>query len=145
VPLVVWEYAGEVLLGGLITFLLFRFLGEGRIREALCNLRPDLLVGVGVLLGISAGVWAGLLAILATDFGKWLRQMGEALAYTTALAAPIFISTLAFLTIMFEACSKNRYARYLSTFVLVYSLINLVTMIRNIIGLVGLWQLKDQG
>ena len=110
----------------------------------MCGLRSDLLVGLGVLLAINAAVWAVLLAILSTDFGKWLRKRGEALAYTTALAAPIFISSFAFLVVMFEACSKTRFAPYLATFVLVYALINLVTMVRNVVGLVGLWQLMDQ-
>lgn len=82
--------------------------------------------------------------MLATEFGRWLRQKGEALPYTTALAAPIFVSSFAFMMVMLAGCSDSRYVLYLDTFALVYVLINLVTMVRNVIGLVGLWQLWEQ-
>jgi len=132
------------LLAALITFLLFRVLQGDRIHAALCGVRSDLLLGLGVLLGITAAVWAVLLGMLATEFGRWLRQKGEALPYTTALAAPIFVSSFAFMMVMLAGCSDSRYVLYLDTFALVYVLINLVTMVRNVIGLVGLWQLWEQ-
>jgi hypothetical protein len=48
------------------------------------------------------------------------------------------------MVVMLAGCSDSRYVLYLDMFALVYALINLVSMVWNVIGLVGLWQLWEQ-
>lgn len=114
------------------------------LHERLCSLRADLIVIAGGALAISVAVWGIFLAMLNSDFGAWLRQRNQASAYSRALATPIFGDLLGILLLLFSACSESRTLVKLNVFVLTYDLINLVTMVRNMNGLVGLWQVKER-
>lgn len=139
-----WEYIGEAVLAGLVSALLFAIAGHDVLHERLCNLRSDLMLGVGVALGISATIWVGFFALLSSEFGAWLRQKNEAVSYSWALATPILAYLLGLLILMFTACSVSLSLLELNVFVLIYDLINCLTTIRNVNGLVGLWQTWEQ-
>jgi hypothetical protein len=135
-----WEYLVEVILASLLCWLLFRFVGQETLRIRLCALRSDLLLIFGVALAAAIAVWAIFVDILRGEFGAWLRKKGEARAYSTGLTAPVFVYLAGLLVLLFEECPKTLSALILTVFVLLYGLINFVTMIRNVNGLVGLWQ-----
>lgn len=138
--LLIWEYVGELILAGLCCALLLSYFSVRDLHHTLCKLRPDLLAGVGVALGLSAVIWAGTLTMQASEFGAWLRKRGEASAYSRALATPVLIYVFVFLLLLVSACSDYSYVVAFIVFALIYGLINLVTMIRNVQGLVSLWQ-----
>ena len=99
---------------------------------------------VGIASGISTAVWVGFLALLSSEFGSWLRKKNEAVSYSRALATPILGYLLGLLFLLFVGCSQSALYLKLSVVVLTYDLINCVTMIRNVNGLVGLWQTWEQ-
>ncbi|PYV69921.1 MAG: hypothetical protein DMG96_32685 [Acidobacteria bacterium] len=136
----IWEYAGELILAGLFCVLVLVWFDLRDLLRTLCKLRTDLLTGIGVALGISVAIWVGLLTILSSEFGTWLRKKGEASAYSRALATPVLAYVLTFLLLLFTGCGDSRYVLVLNMFATIYGLINLVTMIRNVQGVVGLWQ-----
>jgi hypothetical protein len=142
--LTAWEYAGEIVLAFLISGLLFAAVGGGVMHERLCNLRGDLILIVGVAAGISTTVWAGFLALLSNEFGAWLRKKNEAVWYSRAFATPIFGYLLGLLILLFAGCSQSGLYLRLNVLVLTYDLINCVTMIRNVNGLIALWQTWEQ-
>jgi len=136
----VWEYLGELVLSVLSTWLVLRFFDAAAVQERLCVLRPDLLLAVGIGLAAAVAVWAIFAGILAGDFGVWLREKGEASAYSRALATPIFAYLLILVFLLFAGCPKAPLSTNFAVLLLLYALINFVTMIRNVNGLVLLWQ-----
>ena len=139
-----WEYLVEVILASLSCWLVFILQDEEKLRVHLCGLRPDLMVIVGGALATAVAVWAILVGILTSDFGTWLRKKGEAAAYSRGLAVPIFAYLLGLLFLVFEGCPKTIPMLVLLVFVLLYGLINFITMIRNVNGLIRLWQTWQQ-
>ncbi|MGO9403262.1 MAG: hypothetical protein ACLPVW_07305 [Terriglobales bacterium] len=131
---------GEAVLSALLTVLIFIVMGRDVLHARLCSLRSDLMIIVGITLGVSATVWVGFFALLASEFGDWLRKKKEASPYAVALASPIFADLLGFLILLFAACATSSFLLTLTVFVLTYDLVNFITMIRNVIGLIGLWQ-----
>jgi len=139
-----WEYLGEIVLACLLTVLGFLIVGQNDLQARLCSLRGDLMIIVGIALGISATVWVGFFALLASEFGGWLRKRNETSPYAVALASPIFVDLLGFLVLLFAGCSASSLLVRSTVIVLIYDLINVVTMIRNVIGLIALWETFEQ-
>ncbi|MGA8151805.1 MAG: hypothetical protein WB952_12705 [Terriglobales bacterium] len=139
-----WEYAGELILALLVSVLLFSFAPRAVLHEHLCSLRTDLMLILGIALGIGATVWVGFFALLGGEFGAWLRKKNEASHYSLALAAPIFSYLLGFLLLLFTACLESSWLTRMNVLVLTYDLINFITMIRNVNGVVRLWQTWEQ-
>lgn len=140
----VWEYLGEAILAILASVLLFLIFGRVELHDRLCGLRSDLMTAVGIALGVSATVWVGFFAMLSSEFGKWLRVENQSFSYSRALAAPIFANLVGLLLLVFSACSDSLPSLVIGVVVLVYDLINFVTMVRNVNGLVGLWETWQQ-
>jgi hypothetical protein len=103
----------------------------------------DLILTFGVAIAISVAVWGIFLTVLTSEFGAWLRKRGEADHYARALAIPIFIDLLALLWLLFMIPANSVTTLVASIFLLVYGLINFITMIRNINGVVRLGQTKE--
>ena len=139
-----WEYAGELVLAVLVSVLLFVAAQQGVLQSQLCRLRNDLMLIVGIALGISATVWVGFLALLSSEFGVWLRKKNEAFSYSRALAVPLFGDLVGILLLLLAACSESLWLVKMNVFILIYDLINFVTLIRNVNGLVRLWQTWEQ-
>lgn len=140
IPLSVWEYLGELILATLSCVLFRLHYSTADLLELLCRLRSDLLVGVAAAMALSCGVWIGLLAIFASDFGAWLRKRGEASVYSRALATPVVLYMAVFAITMFAPCRNSPYSAFLNLFGLVYGAINFITIVRNVQGLIDLWQ-----
>ena len=104
------------------------------------NLTNLLIVGAAA----TAITFGAFIAILTTEFGMALRRAGEAESYIVAFAFPLllFVATLALVTlgsaewgpIYLESC----------IFLLLYCTLNLITMVKNVIDLGGLWQDFDR-
>lgn len=95
-------------------------------------------VAVGAI-GVSAAVFAAYFAVLATEFGRELRVHGVA-KYAAAFAFPLvpFAATIAALE-MFTKDSGPGLSQAI-TFLTCYSGLNCITMVRNVLGIVRLWQ-----
>lgn len=139
--LAVWEYLGELILALLLAVLTFVLAGVPIVAQRTCALRGDLMLAVGGVLSLSATVWVGFFALLVSKFGSWLRSRGQASAYAKALATPILADLIGFILLLLLTCPPSTVMIRLVLFVLFYDLINVVTMIRNVIGLISLWEI----
>jgi hypothetical protein len=139
-----WAYIGEPIAAALL-LLLFNLLVGPQVMlvwlgHQQTNLTTLLIVGAA-----AAGViFAAFFAVLTTDFGARLRRVGEAKAYIIAFAFPLslFVVTLGLVTL--GNLAWGSLYMQVCVFLLLYSTINLITMLRNIIGLGGLWQDFDR-
>ena len=140
----VWEYLGEAVLTCLLSVLVFLVVSQNILRVRLCSLRGDLMLIVGIALGLSATVWVGFFALLGSEFGAWLRKKSESSPYAVALASPILADLLGLLVLLFAGCSASFFLLCSTVFILIYDLMNVVTMIRNVIGLIVLWETFEE-
>ena len=140
----IWEYVVEIILSTAILDLLNQLKGTEVLRGWLVHKRTDLINLLVVAAAATAVTFGAFFAVLTTEFGLRLRQFGEAKAYSTALGYPLllFVVTLALLTLG-PAGEGTKYDDFL-IFLLIYSAVNLFTMIKNVIGLVSLWQDVDR-
>lgn len=136
----IWEYAVEVILALLTCCFLLIFISGESLASHLCGLRSDLMGITGGALAAAIAVWAIFIDILRGEFGAWLRRKGEASAYSTALSFPVFVYLICLLVLLLADCPMRARVSELASFLLLYGLINFVTMVRNINGLVRLWQ-----
>lgn len=139
-----WAYIVELIASALSLMLVNLLTGpQGMLAwfgHQQANLTNLLIVGATT----TGVIFAAFFAVLATDFGARLRRKGEAKAYVIAFAFPLslFVLTLGLVTlgnlawgtVYTEACA----------FLLLYSTINLITMLKNIVDLGGLWQDFDR-
>ncbi len=142
--LAIWEYLGEWVLVGLVTALLFFVFGTDIVRKGLCDRRSDLMLSLGIAVGVTAAIWGVFFAVLATEFGAWLRKRDQASSYSRGLATPIFASLAAFAVLLFTPSSPSKPLVVADTVLLLYAAVNLVTLVRNVNGLVRLWQTWEQ-
>jgi hypothetical protein len=136
----VWAYAVEVIAAGLVCLFLLIWLGEQAIAKWQVEKRTDLLTFVGAAAAASAAVFAAYFGILSTDFGRKLRIHGVAAEYASAFAFPLIMLTIAAATLEFLTKDSGVALSDTVTFLLCYSCLNCITMVRNVLGVVRLWQ-----
>jgi hypothetical protein len=131
---------GEIVLSALILAILWLWPGSAKVADWQIENRGDLLVFAFTAAALAGALFAAFLGMLGTDFGEKLRKHKAAAEYATAIAYPIilFLAT----SVILEVSGGKRHieAQRIVTFFLLYSVINCVTLVRNLIGLVGLWQ-----
>lgn len=136
----VWTYAVEVVAASLICVLLWLTAGADRMRQWQIEKKSDLLVSIGIAVGVSAAIFAAYFGLLSTNFGRRLRKHNAAAEYATAFAYPMLLLVLAAVVLECLGTDAGPTLSRAATFLLIYSCVNCVTMIRNVIGLVRLWQ-----
>jgi hypothetical protein len=140
----VWAYLGELIAAALLLVALNLLIGvRGMVvwlAHQQTNLTSLLIVGAAA----TAITFGAFFAILTTEFGMAMRRAKEAKAYIVAFALPLllFVATLALVTLgnsdwgsLYTECC---------IFLLLYSTLNLITMVKNVIDLGGLWQDFDR-
>ena len=136
----IWAYAVEIIASGLFCLILWLTIGADRLREWQIENRSDLLVSIGIAVAVSAAIFAAYFALLSTNFGRRLRMHKAAAEYAAAFAYPMFLFFLAAIVVEWLGKKPGLVLSRFTTLVLCYSCLNCVTMIRNVIGLVRLWQ-----
>jgi len=136
----VWIYLGELLAAFLLLVGFNLLIGEEKMSGWLA-LRAAGLTNL-LLFGAAATAvpFGAFFAILATDFGAAMRRARAAKDYVVAFAFPLllFATTLALVSLGSTAWG-SLYVEC-CVFLLTYSAINLFTMVKNVVDLVGLWQ-----
>ena len=135
-----WAYAVEIIAAGLLCEILRRIVGVDRVHGWQIEKRSDLLVSIGIAVAVNAAIFAAYFALLSTDFGKRLRAHKAAAEYATAFAYPMFLFFVTAIVLEWLGVTAGPVLSCAITFLLCYSCVNCVTMIRNVIGLVRLWQ-----
>jgi hypothetical protein len=139
-----WEkarpYAVEALASALVLAVMLLGFGPRKVMLWVLAKKTDLTVFAGIAAAISGAIFAAYFGVLSTDFGKRLRLAHAASEYAAAFAFPLLV----FLTeafILTSISNENQWALLVSAgFMLVYSLLNCYTMIKNVIDLVKVWQ-----
>jgi hypothetical protein len=140
----VWEYLGEAVASALLLVASNQFVGLQRMTVWLAHQQSS-LVNLLIVSAAATGITFGaFIAVLTTEFGLALRRTGEAKGYVTALGFPLllFVSTLGVITL--GNSELGWLYNQVAIFLLIYSGLNLVTTVRNVIKLVGLWQDVDR-
>ena len=140
----VWAYLSEVVAAALLLVALNRLVGVRSMATWLAHQQANLTNLLIVGAAATAITFGAFIVILTTEFGLAVRRVGEAKSYIVAFAFPLllFAATLALVTlgssgwgsIYTESC----------IFLLLYSTLNLITMVKNVIDLGGLWQDFDR-
>jgi hypothetical protein len=115
-------------------------LGEQAISSWQIEKRTDLLAFTGVATAVSAAVFAAYFAVLSTAFGKELRIRRVAVEYATAFAFPMCLLAVTSASLEFLSKESGPTLSHAVTFLLCYSCVNCVTMVKNVLGIVRLWQ-----
>ena len=92
---------------------------------------------------ISGVIFGAFFAALGTEFGKRLRLENAAHEYAIAFAFPLFplVTTM---IILFIVSNRNETMLLsVSAFMLIYSLLNCFTTVKNVVDLVRVWQDVD--
>jgi hypothetical protein len=89
-------------------------------------------------------LFAAFIAVLCTEFGTKLRLKGEAVPHVVAFGAPVLIFLLTFLALIFIAKGVPWWYLRIISILLIYSCLNCFTVIKNMIGVISLWQDIDR-
>jgi hypothetical protein len=150
--LIGWAYIVELVAAYLLYLLVSLVFGALESESFICRTSSVWATACGIAVGVAATVWVAFFSVLGTPFGSELRSRGAASVYSTALAAPIFVFFVATVLFMLlpTSCTggtgdKIGYHRLaqISIFLGVYSVINFVTLVRNVIQLIKLWEHFD--
>jgi hypothetical protein len=140
----VWEYAGEIVAAILIHLALVLFFGVNQVSGWVFEKRVDLGIAAGIAIGLGVALFAAFIAVLCTEFGTKLRMKGEAVPYVVAFGAPILIFLLTFLSLIFVAKDVRSWYLRITSILLIYSCLNCFTVVKNMIGVISLWQDVDR-
>jgi len=140
----VWIYLVEVVAAAFLLFALNLLCGKQQLFDWKDHHQAELtnlLLGSVAATGIT---FAAFFAVLTTDFGLVLRRAGEAKFYSVAFGFPLLLFFMTFVGLTFGNSEWGWVYNELIVFLLIYSGINIVTMVKNVTGLVGLWQDVDR-
>ncbi|HEY4932579.1 MAG TPA: hypothetical protein VII23_13505 [Terriglobales bacterium] len=133
-----WEYAGELIAAILIYVALRVRYGPESISQFFTNKRSDEAILIGIVFAACIAVGAVFWQLLSSDFGAWLRIKGEAAAYSRAFAFPIILSFITLVVLLIFGAKAE--GSHFATILVIYNLLNFLTMIFNLHGFVRLWQ-----
>ena len=139
-----WAYAVETVCAIVLCAIIWLTIGADEVAAWQIQKRPDLLVSIGIGAAVSGTIFAAYFALLSTEFGRKLRVHGVAVEYAAAFAFPMALLVMVAGTLEFSDKNTNLLLSRFITFLLCYSCVNCVTMIKNVIGLVHLWQDVDR-
>lgn len=136
----VWSYAVELIAAGLICVVLWIWLGGNAVAQWQIEKRTDLLTFTGCATALAGVIFAAYFSVLSTGFGRKLRLHKVAREYAMAFAFPLALFAATTITLVFlDKSAKANFSRSV-TFLLCYSCINCITMVRNVLAIVGVWQ-----
>ena len=137
--IIVWEYAGEIVAAVLIYLLLIIVFGAAPVSHWVFVKRSELSTAVTFACGLGAAVFAGFLAILCTSFGEQLRLAGEAKSFAAGFGSPIIIFLTTLLGVVFAPGDRNGWWLRTVSILLIYTAVNCLTMLMNMIDVIRLW------
>lgn len=139
-----WAYAGELILSLLLLIALNLLLSLDVMTSWLARSQASLVNLLGVCASATGIAFGAYFALLATDFGLRLRRAGEARTYTVALGLPLIVFSTTLALVSLGSATWGVLYDETVLFLLLYSSINLITMVKNVVDLVGMWQDADR-
>jgi len=140
----IWEYLVEGLVALAVYYLLRRLLGPAIVGRWILAKRVEWSAAAWAAAAIATVLWGVYLAFLTTEFGAKLREFRVASVYSFALSFPILVFAMTGLSSLFIEGSNSGFLLQAICLLLLYALINFVTLVRNLHGLVTVWQDFDR-
>ena len=138
----VWEYGSEVVAAIFVYALLSLTMGQAALTQWVPDRKTDVINMLGLLLVATGFCFAAFIAVLCVDFGAKLRKFGQAKLYAAAFATPPI--ALIVTIIVFEFVSRDTTLSKIALVLAIYCVLSTITMFKNIIDLVGLWQAVEK-
>ena len=138
---VIWAYAKEPLLVGLVMGILLAIAGSPPIEDFVEKTGSQWANFTGLLFAASVAVWISYVNITASAFGEYLRTKGALLVYSNAFASALVIFFVSTAILIISTAFKSSIIADAAMFMLIYSTVNLMTMVRNGSGLVRMYAL----
>jgi hypothetical protein len=137
---IVWGYAVEAI-GTASVYLIALFLfGPARLTRFVQVTADEWNDLFGILFSAALAVWLTFTNLRSSMFGLYLEKTGNATVYSAAFLTSMigFFSTTAAMI-----CCRTGYGvvAHIALFLLIYSVFNLYSMIRNATDLIGLYSI----
>lgn len=133
-----WGYFIEVLLLLCIFTLLNILITNQVLCDFVINTSGLFTTLIGAILLFSASFLLIFIRWMTTDFGDYLNWRKADRVYRTSLGYSLFIDMLAFLSLIVLGYAKSAILANVAIILIIYTLINIKTMITNILDLVKL-------
>jgi hypothetical protein len=140
--LTIWEYAGEVIAALLIYALLRMWFGPAEMADFARTEHSNEVILTSIVFAACVAVFVAFWQILSTELGAEMRKRSEAAAYSRAFAFPILVSLITLVLLL--VLGQSDWAAHCTTVLVIYNLLNFVTMIFNSQGVIRLWQDWDR-
>ena len=134
-----WAYAAEIIAASTTLYFLCLWLGT----SAVINFTRDVALDIATLFG--AVMFAAALGFLwtfysksDTEFYRWLDTKGAFRVYLSASVYATVVSLMSTLTLVATKRINSEAFTLLADFLLLLAIINLVTLINNVVGLMHL-------
>jgi membrane protein YdbS with pleckstrin-like domain len=142
--LAVWEYLSEAVASLLLYLIALMRLTPHRIAKWLFESHSDIGGMIAGALALTGFAFAAFIAILVTDLGTKLRKFGQAKAYTIAFAVPPIANVSSLVALIFVRDANSIKAASFALLLIIYSVISTLTMLKNFIGVIGMWEARDR-
>ncbi len=130
-----WAYLKEVALAGASYGLIALFIRDEIVHFIELTNHLWIILTTTMFVG-GLAIWAAYVSMVADEFGEWLHSKGKLSVYFMGFLAGtvvFFITTCMLISI---SGTKASWVRDCSCFFMIYSLINLFTLIKNAMELV---------
>lgn len=137
--LIWWAYAVELLLSGLLLLALCLWFDSTNVIAFIKNTAIDTATLFSTaMFGTSLAFFWTFYSKADTEFYQWLDSRGALNTYSMATMYVVIISSLSlFSLILLEHINNDKFS-LIATFLLILAIINLYTLVRNVIGLMKL-------
>lgn len=133
-----WGYLAEALLAMLVFLLLLATAGTASLVGFIEENLGKLLVFIGLVVAIEGTFLKIIFGYIAGDFAKWLRWKKSDTYFLWCGSFTLLVSVLAWFALLAAEYSKLSFARSLALFLVIYTLVALINLVRATIELHGL-------
>lgn len=131
-----WAYVVEIVAAAAILIALCLWLGRPVVIGFIRDVALDIATLFGaVMLAASLGFLWTFYSKSDTDFCRWLDTRGAFRIYLSATAYSVVVSLLSTMSLIALKKISDESFTLFGTFMLILAIINLVTLIQNVIGL----------
>lgn len=134
-----WAYIVELIAAGLTLFALCLWLGSTSVTTFIRDVAIDTATLFGaVMLAASLGFLWTFYSKSDTEFYRWLDSQGALSIYLSATVYSVLVSLLSTLSLVALKHVTNNGFALLASYLLILAIINLVTLVNNVVGLMKL-------
>jgi len=143
-PTIIWGFIAEVVLTALIYYLIDLRYGIDTAARWVNNTAHTWLFLVGTFWAFSGQLFVIFINMLKTDFGHWLSWRQAEGVYKTALVLSMIVQFSAAAILIFAGSTKNETVGRVALALLILAPLNMWTLGKNVLDLVGLHREFDQ-